>query len=285
LDAWKFTGRRPCFVATFPGIDFTPELGIRARRFVDVMCVNGTLDMKAYAQFLPVSLRKKRKALQFSPFFYRHIPLKPVRRPRQVVFFSQSIMPASRESRLEVAATLLEAAKCNPDVKFLFKLRHLEEENKVHTHQEKYPYRQLIGELTGGALPENFSFTTTYMGDLLKSTDLTITCASTASIEALGSGVPSLFLTDYTAAKEEAHYNSLQAFLEGSGIQATKDDIIALKVRHPNREWLEGVISTEDHVWELLTVLARFDATYPAPGASGGRVCPGFVATLAGNLV
>lgn len=285
LGAWRFKGRRPCFVTSFPGIEFTPELGMNVRRFSDIICVNTEADISRYVALIPAKIQSRQKIIRFSPFFYKNAPLKKTTELRTVAFFSQSVMPKTRESRLYIMKTFIELAQRNPNVEYLFKLRHLKEENKVHTHQEQFSYEELHDELlSGGKLP-NLKFTAEYIGNLFKKVDLAVTCASTAGVEALGAGVPALFFNKYPGAAKEDHNEKLEDFLKGSGISVGRAELKLQTYREPLEGWGNGILSTERNLEQLVNAMLSFDH-YSKPGSPIlSALCPRWVSDLIGKLL
>ena len=235
LNFWKFNGHRPCFVAMFPGIEFTPKLGTKTRQFADIICLNCPDDIEHYKRFVPKYLQRQNIALQFSPFFYQHKKIEiGDKKIKKVVFFAQSIMPQSRASRLDILDSLVEAAKANPSTSFLIKLRHLEIENTTHTHIEKYSYQRLSLEEYNGNLPRNLNFTAENIDTLLEEIDLTVTVASTAGIEALGLGIPTLFLHIYKGSATDLHNSSMKTFANESELLVSRTELSKLSRLIPN---------------------------------------------------
>jgi len=264
LNFWKFKAHRPCFVAMFPGIEFTPKLGTKTRQFADIICLNCPDDIEHYKRYVPKYLQRQNIALQFSPFFYQHKKMDiENKKIRKVVFFAQSIMPQSRESRLDVFDTLVEAAKANPNTKFSIKLRHLEVENTAHTHIEKYSYQQLAQEEYNGNLPKNLNFTAENIGTLLENSDLSVTVASTAGIEALGLGVPTLFLNNYKGSASDLHNGSMKKFAQKSDLLVSKKELLELSRLMPNAVWEKETMSTAHMVNELVVKIFDFSNTKP----------------------
>lgn len=260
LNFWKFGATRPCFVAMFPGIEFTPKLGLKTRQFADILCLNCPQDFIEYRKYIPGYLRQEQRALQFSPFFFQEKKMEPnVNSIKKVVFFSQSIIPLTKSSRLDVLQIIEESARKHPNVKFYMKLRHLEEENKVHTHKEKHSYQALVREYFGSTFPKNIEFTSDHISDVLVDADLSITCASTAGIESLGAGVNTLFYNSYKGAETEPHYDKMNQFAKDSDLLATRDEILNLNCRKPNEKWLQKVMSSRTMVRILKQEIQNFD--------------------------
>jgi hypothetical protein len=267
---WRFEEHRPCFVGTFPGMDFTPTIGIRARRFLDIVCVNSRRDLEHYRSIIPASLQRSQVALQFSPLFYRADDRPaPERRPiRHVVFFTQSIVPPTLAGRAEMLDLLIRTARANPSVRLTMKLRHLANENRGHSHQEAFAY-QMIARHLARPLPTNMFWSAASMRDVLRDADLCITCSSSAGLEAIAAGVPASFFIDFCDADQSALTEGMRAILMGSNLPVSRDDILCLRHREADPAWLRTVLSGPEHVAQLHTAISDFlDHTHrrPLPG-------------------
>ncbi|MFB9354138.1 DUF6716 putative glycosyltransferase [Sneathiella chinensis] len=266
LRLWNFKARRPCFVSSFPGIEFTPKSGIRARQYSDVVCLNTVDDVSVFRKFASKRWQKNTEAIQFSPFFFSKNKVHAEAPVRNVVFFSQSVMPESREGRVDVLGFLVEAARLNPGVLITIKLRHLENENKVHTHKEQYSYPSLLREEFPLDAPENLVFSADSMEKILEECDFAVTVASTAGVEALGSGIPTLFLGDFMGIRDEWYHKALIEFVGESGLLGGKEDLLSLRPSRPDEAWYMNTMSTEDHVKILTEKILGFDHGKAARG-------------------
>jgi len=188
-----------------------------------------------------------------------NIPPKVTKKIETVVFFNQSIMPYSKESRFDVLDTLVQAARKNPKVNFLVKLRHLEIENKIHTHREEFSFQALAREAYPLDFPDNLTFTAKFIDDVLKEADLCITCASTAGLEAIGAGVHTLFFNSYKGAETDFHHASMVQFAAGSGLLCVKNDVINLNLKLPNTDWLNENMSNASMAANLEIEIQNFN--------------------------
>lgn len=267
--AWAFDGPRPCFLGLFPGLELQRATGWRIRRYADVLCCVSRSDAAAYRAFAPPGRPAHQRVLRLHPALMRRAPMAArtwADRPRVATFFTQSVAPETLAGRRAVLATLVEAARANPETCVTLKLRHRRDENRRHTHVERWSYEALLAEVA--APPPNLRFSDAPMADALAETDLAITCSSTAGAEAAAAGTPTLFLLDYPGADREPTAASMRALLAGSGLTADRAAVVALERRRPAPAWAEDVFSTPA---DLHAALAAVDAFHAAPAAASSR--------------
>lgn len=270
--AWRF-GRRPCFVGLYPGLELTPEAGWRIRRFADVLCCVSGRDRDAYLRAGPAGRPAHQVVLRYHPSLVRRAPLRLEGAVRRLVFFPQSIVPATAAGRLDVLRILAEAARAHPGVAIVIKLRHRPDENRAHTHVEAWAYPALAAALAGGP-PANLSFSDDGMEAALAGADLAVTVSSTAGAEALALGVPALFLVDHADAAADPYQPAIRRVLAGSGLAAGAADVIALARRAPDPAWAADLLSQPGDLDAVLAAVDAFHAA-PPPRPAGARVALG----------
>jgi hypothetical protein len=282
-SAWRFNSNRPCFVALFPGVELRGFRGPRFRRHADVLCLPTLRDLTNY-EASSIDHPPWQTALRFHPKLIRST--QTMDRPRNggtVVFFGQSKVPATLPGRLDVAQAIRGAAAANPDRPFIIKLRHRTGENVHHVEPEQYGYEWLIAE-SGGA-PKNLSFDDGPAEHAIEHAGLVITCCSTAGFEALAHGVCTLFFLDYAEADRDPLNDPARRLLKESGLLASRDDVLSLSPRQPNREWADGVLSENADLHRLIASVEHCKAQMIQHKASKlrnwfGRVVAHIVQTL-----
>ena len=158
----------------------------------------------------------------------------PFLRPRpshaggdRVVFATQAKVPKAREERERILLALAELAARRPGLDVVVKLRALEGERQ--THRERHHYQRLwrgLGE------PGRLRFAAGSMQDQLSRAAGFVTVSSTAALEAIAMGVPSLVLSDFGVNAE-----MINLVFEDSGLLGTLDDLAAGDFRQAEPRW------------------------------------------------
>ncbi|MGW2148215.1 DUF6716 putative glycosyltransferase [Nonomuraea bangladeshensis] len=145
----------------------------------------------------------------------------------RVVFATQAKVPRGREQRERILSALAELARRRPDLDVVVKLRALEDERQ--THRERHHYQRLWREM---GEPGRLRFAAGPMHEQLVNAAGFVTVSSTAALEAIALGVPSLVLTDFGVSAE-----MINVVFEGSGLLGTLDDLAAGAFRAASPAW------------------------------------------------
>lgn len=145
----------------------------------------------------------------------------------RVVFATQAKVPRGREQRERILHALAELAQRRPDLDVVVKLRALEDERQ--THRERHHYQRLWREM---GEPGRLRFAAGPMHEQLAQAAGFVTVSSTAALEAIALGVPSLVLTDFGVSAE-----MINVVFEGSGLLGTLDDLAAGGFRAASPAW------------------------------------------------
>ncbi|MEU6724892.1 DUF6716 putative glycosyltransferase [Nonomuraea wenchangensis] len=145
----------------------------------------------------------------------------------RVVFATQAKVPRGREQRERILIALAELARRRPDLDVVVKLRALEDERQ--THRERHHYQRLWREM---GEPGRLRFAAGPMHEQLAHAAGFVTVSSTAALEAIALGVPSLVLTDFGVSAE-----MINVVFEGSGLLGTLDDLAAGGFRAASPAW------------------------------------------------
>ncbi|WP_246649894.1 DUF6716 putative glycosyltransferase [Nonomuraea coxensis] len=145
----------------------------------------------------------------------------------RVVFATQAKVPRGREQRERILAALAELAGRRPDLDVVVKLRALEDERQ--THRERHHYQRLWREM---GEPGRLRFAAGPMHEQLAHAAGFVTVSSTAALEAIAVGVPSLVLTDFGVSAE-----MINLVFEGSGLLGTLDDLAGGRFRAASPAW------------------------------------------------
>ncbi|MFI7112777.1 DUF6716 putative glycosyltransferase [Nonomuraea sp. NPDC050227] len=174
----------------------------------------------------------------------------------RVVFATQAKVPRAREERERVLTALAELAARRPGLEVVVKLRALEHERQ--THNERHHYQRLWREM---GEPGRLTFAAGSMHEQLSRAAGFVTVSSTAALEAVAMGVPSLVLSDFGVSAE-----MINLVFEGSGLLGTLDDLALGDFRTAEPRWCEANYfhpAGRDDWAALLTGLAA-DGTRPA---------------------
>ncbi|GAA3191625.1 DUF6716 putative glycosyltransferase [Nonomuraea roseoviolacea] len=145
----------------------------------------------------------------------------------RVVFATQAKVPVEREERERVLLALGRLAELRPDLDVVVKLRAFEGERQ--THRERHPYQRLWREL---GEPGRLSFAAGPMDEHLERAAGFVTVSSTAALEAIAQGVPSLVLADFGVSAE-----MINVVFEGSGLLGTLDRLAEGDFRTADPGW------------------------------------------------
>ncbi len=251
--AYMAEGKRPCFIAFQPGLEFTPERGVRNRRNFDVVFLNSQTDADAYGP--EITGRGWKHVSWGHPYFLKPAELRDDR-GGDIFFFAQAISPVTYNSRIHIAEVLRAIALANPHRQLFVKLRHLPNENTDHVHREEFNYPDLFKDLW--EVPENIVFSACTMKEALARASLALTCTSTAAMDALSAGVPTIVYTDYVENYRDRMAGAMQRIFRDSGIIMPLKSVLYLDYRKPRMSWLERHFRDETIFLELLRVVSKF---------------------------
>lgn len=152
----------------------------------------------------------------------------------RVVFAPQAKMPVTRPHRVQILEALARLAAARPDVDVVVKVRGLAGE--AQTHHEDLPFDALLADLVAsGSVPQGaLRVATGPLSDQLVPGSALVTVSSTAALESLAAGVPTLVLEDFGV-----NERMLNAVFLGSGCLGTLDDLAAGRFGVPDPTWLD----------------------------------------------
>lgn len=173
---------------------------------------------------------------------------------RRVVFAPQAKVPYTREDREKILLALERAARLNSGLEVVVKLRA--RAGEPQTHLEAFPYDQLCDELqAAGRLGphSHLRFETGTMSNALTPCSALVTVSSTAALESLDRGLPTMILSDFGVNEQ-----MINEVFRGSNILGTMDELEALNFPVPAKAWLrENYFHRMDgSVHESMAILA-----------------------------
>ena len=139
---------------------------------------------------------------------------------------------------------------------FYIKLRHLPHENQAHLHRERFSYPQILDNWPE-PLPENLKVTACSMDEAIARAGMGLTCTSTAAIDLLRAGVPTLINLDYVEHYLDPMAPEMRGLFEHSGLIAPLADVLNLKIRQPDEAWLHNMLCPRDLGAKVLEVIAQ----------------------------
>ena len=110
---------------------------------------------------------------------------------------------------------------------------------EAQTHAESYDFADLLADPSvraelGGTLPPNLVVEDGPMADHLARASALVTVSSTAVLEAVAEGVPSLVIDEFGVEPK-----LINTVFVGSGLFGGADDLVSGTARHPAPEWLD----------------------------------------------
>lgn len=217
---------RPGLATGLPGISFPAnELAVHHRRACDVLVLHSHRERAAYAE---VTRRTGGPdlALAALPFLATARPADPG--GRDVVFAAQALVPPEAEQRravLEALASL--PAALTP----VIKVRALVGERQAHN--EALPYDRVWSGLPATVRTRDVEFRDGSMAAALRHAAGFATVSSTAALEALAAGVPTLVLDEFGVSDE-----LINSVFVGSGLLGGLDRLTAADFASPRPDWL-----------------------------------------------
>jgi len=219
---------RPVLVTGLPGISIPATArAVAAREGCDLLVLHSHRERAAFASLIVQQGLDLRLGLARLPFLPADRPPTDGGRGTTVVFAAQAQVPVERSQREEI----LRALAATGDA--VVKLRAGDGERQ--THHERWPYPMIMNDLvdTGALATEAVTFVDGSMGDALEPAAGLATVSSTAALEAMARGLPTLIISDFGVSAAMINL----VFAE-SGCLGTLDDLRHRRLRHPDRAWL-----------------------------------------------
>ena len=266
---------RPALVSGIPGMALPATLrALRFRARCDVFITHSARERTEYRANVDALGLDTVVALSPLPFLPA-APGGPMLPLRRVVFAPQAKVPAARVQRERILVALEALARRRPDVDVVVKLRAVAGERQ--THNEALPYDDLWADLVreqrvgGGSV----RFATGPLADQLGAGTALTTVSSTAALESIAAGLPTLVLEDFGV-----NERMLNAVFASSGCLGTLDDLIDARFSCASPEWTASNYLHDDaselpELFERLTLERRTcglpDTSVRASAALGRR--------------
>lgn len=255
--------RRSALVSALPGVALpATRKAMHFRALADAFFTHSHAEAEAFtAQCAQMSTPTPGRILVSKlPFLHSRGFPAPDRTPvTRLVFAAQAKVPVSREEREELLLGLDRAARLHPELEVIVKLRAWPGEPQ--THLEPFPYDELHDDLvhSGRLKSSRLRFRAGSMAALLSPGTALLTLSSTAALESLDRGLPTMILSDFGVSQK-----LLNAVFEGSGLLGTLEDIAALDFALPRTSWLrENYFHASDGEPEAALRTLALEATGP----------------------
>lgn len=224
----------PALISGIPGMALPARAkGIEFRSRVHSMVVHSERERTEYAALMDAL--GVRQDLVLNP-----LPFLPPRAQHSaeatttLVFTPQALVPRSAHQRERILRALHSAALTHTDLTVVVKVRALAGEQQ--THNEQFPYDSLWDDLCErdkGLRREALTFAAGPLSNYLSPGSAHVTVSSTAALESLAVGLPTMILSDFGV-----NERLLNAVYSGSGCVGTLEDVVELRFGQPDRDWL-----------------------------------------------
>lgn len=230
---------RPVLVSGFPGLTIPAEpKAIVYREQVDLIVLHSRREVRAFRANavelgIPVEFGLATLAFLHGARAADAAAPEPA---TDLVFAAQAKVPAERDDRVRLLGWLADAARRRPSRRVVVKVRA--RRGEAQTHAEAHDYAELLGDpevrrALGGSLPPNLVVEDGPMADHLARAAGLVTVSSTAALEAVASGLPTLLIDEFGVTPK-----LINTVFEGSGLFGGADAVAGWEFRRPAEEWL-----------------------------------------------
>ncbi|MBT3151659.1 hypothetical protein HTV45_12315 [Streptomyces sp. CHD11] len=227
--AWEGRADRPVVVTGYVGVVYEKLAdGLLLRHGADLVLANSRQDADRFRAVYEGVGADAGSVTEVALPFLGGAPYSGEHAPYTVVFAAQPSVPDSRRDRTYLLNRLVEHARRHPGREVLLKLRSRPGEHT--THLEELPYQKLVQRLDP---PANFRLVYGHMGEVLDRTDLLVTVSSTAALESLHRGIPTVVLTDLGVREALGNHHFV-----GSGCLASWDQLDDGHLPRADGEWV-----------------------------------------------
>lgn len=227
-EVTRKTARRPVIMTGLPGISTPAKYkGLFRRAQADLFVLHSHREIRDYEELSRRRGIPHNFVLATLPFLEHRGEASAVSAERDsIVFAAQAGVPKTLVERQALTGWLVETARAHPSLRVVIKVRAQSGERQ--THRERYPYTELIP----ADAPPNLVVEGGPMAAHLARAVGFVTVSSTAAIEAIAAGVPSLVLSDFGVSGELIN----EVFL-GSGLLGTSRELIAARFKQVDADW------------------------------------------------
>lgn len=257
---YRWAGARPCIIAFLGGLDFFPTNGFARRRNCDGVFVFPKSRIDSYQALFGEHQGGWQQVGFGHPTVVRPTSVEDqdLSDRTDIYFFTQAISPLTRRARVHILKVMAAIARANPTRNVYIKLRHLPTENTEHLHTEIHDYPSLLRRLKSP--PPNLIVTDVSMDTALETAAVGITCTSTAALDLVRAGVPSLVYLDYVDTYRDPLVPPMRELFEHSGLISSLDDVLNLRHNDPDPHWLADMFCPDDLGDRIFEMIRDFRA-------------------------
>lgn len=250
-------GVRPMVISGMNGLTDCNDLhALLCRVGADIICVN------SYNNF--ISFKEKMLALSvdsdslllfgYARIYGNNIQKKDCRNINTSLIIGQANIPAQRRQQMYFVDKICEYAIKYPDRKIIIKQRNITHRQHMNAYFERYkmfqPWRWRA--ITSFKMPPNVIYSDEPIEKLFMQADLCLGFYSTALIEAIHLGIPTIVINDFGVGKNVGNHD----FVE-SGLLASMDDWINDRIPKVNWKWKKENcnFATMDEICKLKKII------------------------------
>ncbi|SDS26471.1 hypothetical protein SAMN04489752_1332 [Brevibacterium siliguriense] len=230
---------RPALVSGLPGMGLPASgKGMNYRRLMDAFIAHSAAEVAAYTEAstksqVPCEVMLARLPMLRSEGIPQLKSTTPEAAPHTLVFAPQAKVPAERVDREAIIAALAKFADRNPDSTAVVKMRS--RPGEFETHHEQHSYFEILEDFRTRRIPSSSRIELGYgpLSDFLTEGSALVTVSSTAALESIDRGIPTLLISDFGFDDE-----LLNEVFEDSGATGTLADVAAGAIGFPDPEWL-----------------------------------------------
>ncbi len=225
---------RPALASGFPGLTIpaVPKAVIY-REQTDLIVLHSRREVREFRANAAELVVDRTFGLATLPFLAGEgvtVPADPA--TGDLVFAAQAKVPIDRDARLAVVGALVELARRRPAQRVVVKVRA--RPGEAQTHEEAHDYAQLVTELGARVdLPPNLVVEDGPMAEHLARAGALVTVSSTAALESVALGIPTLLLDDFGVSPA-----MINTVFEGSGLFGSMADLVEGRFRGADPGWL-----------------------------------------------
>ncbi|MFJ2621632.1 DUF6716 putative glycosyltransferase [Glutamicibacter sp. NPDC087344] len=258
LRSEPVNARRTALISALPGVAYPATAkGWNYRRAGDAFICHSHAEARDFS-FMTEDHEGHQPTIMVSKLPFLHsagFPPEPHKDIQKIVFAPQAKVPGAREEREAILLSLEQTARLNPGLEVTVKLRA--RAGEPQTHLEAFPYDQLHDDLqASGRLGQHshLRFETGTMSSVLDRHSALVTVSSTAALESLDRGLPTMILADFGVNEQ-----MINEVFRGSNILGSLDDLESLSFSAPTKAWLrENYFHRMDGSFqESLAILAQ----------------------------
>jgi len=229
--------RRTALVSALPGVAYpATQKGWNYRRAGDAFICHSHAEARDFS-FMTESHSGHQPTIMVSKLPFLHcagFPPEPDQNITRLVFAPQAKVPETLAERESILLALEQASKMNPGVEVVIKLRA--KAGEPQTHLEAYPYDSLFADLQARqkiSSESRIRFDTGSMSEALVAGSALVTVSSTAALESIDRGLPTMVLSDFGVNRQ-----MINTVFVASGIIGNLDDVVSLNFGVPSKAWL-----------------------------------------------